>query len=73
MFLIFQKQCPLRLKSFAQIRFYYWVGNSLGGVIGQILIKNKWNGIISKKYFSEQQKKDPFLISLGLEDQRNLI
>ena len=48
-------------------------GNSLGGVIGQILIKNKWNGIISKKYFSEQQKEDPFLISLGLEDQRNLI
>ena len=48
-------------------------GNSLGGVIGQILIKNKWNGIISKKYFLEQQKEDPFLISLGLEDQRNLI
>ena len=48
-------------------------GNSLGGVIGQILIKNKWNGITSKKHFSEQQEEDPFLISLGLEDQRNLI
>ena len=48
-------------------------GNSLGGVIGQILVKNKWNGIKSKKYFLEQQKEDPFLISLGLEDQRDLI
>ena len=70
----FSKAMSVALKEFCPDKvLLLGPGNSLGGVIGQILIKNKWNGIISKKYFSEQQKEDPFLISLGLEDQRNLI
>ena len=70
----FSKAMSVALKEFCPDKvLLLGPGNSLGGVIGQILIKNKWNGIISKKHFSEQQKKDPFLISLGLEDQRNLI
>ena len=48
-------------------------GNSLGGAIGQILIKNKWLEIDSKSVFSEYQKVNPFLISMGLKEQRNLI
>ena len=48
-------------------------GNSLGGVIGQILIQNKWNGLSSKEDFIIQQKKDPFLISLGIDSQRKLV
>ena len=70
----FSKAMSVALKEFCPDKvLLLGPGNSLGGVIGQILIKNKWNGMISKKYFSEQQKDDPFLISLGLEDQRNLI
>ena len=70
----FSKAMSVALKEFCPDKvLLLGPGNSLGGVIGQILIKNKWNGIISKKYFSKQQEKDPFLISLGLEDQRNLI
>ena len=70
----FSKAMSVALKEFCPDKvLLLGPGNSLGGVIGQILIKNRWNGIISKKYFSAQQKKDPFLISLGLEDQRNLI
>ena len=70
----FSKAMSVALKEFCPDKvLLLGPGNSLGGVIGQILMKNKWNGIISKKYFSEQQKDDPFLISLGLEDQRNLI
>ena len=70
----FSKAMSVALKEFCPDKvLLLGPGNSLGGVIGQILIKNKWNGIISKKYFSEQQKEDPFLLSLGLEDQRNLI
>ena len=70
----FSKAMSVALKEFCPDKvLLLGPGNSLGGVIGQILIKNKWNGIISKKYFLEQQKDDPFLISLGLEDQRNLI
>ena len=48
-------------------------GNSLGGSIGQILIKNNWLGIKSKNDFSDLQKKSPFLISLGIPEQRNLL
>ena len=70
----FSKAMSVALKEFCPDKvLLLGPGNSLGGVIGQILIKNRWNGITSKKYFSAQQKKDPFLISLGLEDQRNLI
>ncbi len=70
----FSKAISVALKEFCPDKLLLLgPGNSLGGVIGQILIKNKWNGITSKKYFSEQQQEDPFLISLGLEDQRNLI
>ena len=48
-------------------------GNSLGGVIGQIIVEHGWNGIHSKNDFIMQQEKDPFLISMGLEEQRKLI
>ena len=70
----FSKAMSVALKEFCPDKvLLLGPGNSLGGVIGQILIKNKWNGIISKKHFSKQQEEDPFLISLGLEDQRDLI
>lgn len=48
-------------------------GNSLGGSVGQILIANKWLNIDSKQAFSERQKESPFLISMGIPEQRNII
>lgn len=40
-------------------------GNTLGGAIGQSMIANKWLDLTSKAEFSERQKKNEFLISLG--------
>ncbi|MBT4760288.1 MAG: ACP S-malonyltransferase [Bdellovibrionaceae bacterium] len=40
-------------------------GGSLGGAIGQTLVKNNWQGINSKEQFKQRQERDPFLISLG--------
>ena len=40
-------------------------GNSLGGIVGQILIKNKWKGISSKADFQNLQETNPFLNSMG--------
>ncbi len=40
-------------------------GNSLGGAVGQILIRNRWQGLRSKTDFVERQKENPILISLG--------
>ena len=48
-------------------------GNTLGGAIGQILIQNKWNGINSKKSFSEKQLNDTYLISMGINEQCKMV
>ncbi|MBL52043.1 MAG: acyl carrier protein [Candidatus Marinimicrobia bacterium] len=48
-------------------------GNTLGGVVAQIMIQNKWQDIDSKFVFRKKQKKDPYLISMGIEEQRKLI
>lgn len=48
-------------------------GNTLGGAIGQILIENNWFDIHSKKSFSNSQNSNPYLISMGLEDQRKMV
>jgi hypothetical protein len=45
----------------------------LGGVIGQLIIQNNWMDINSKKSFIDYQKENPFLISMGMEDQRKLV
>lgn len=42
-------------------------GNSLGGVLGQILVQENWQGITSKEDFQALQKEDPFLVSMGLK------
>ena len=48
-------------------------GNTLGGSIAQIMIENNWLDMDSKSAFSSIQKENPYLISMGIEDQRKLI
>ncbi len=48
-------------------------GNSLGGALGQIMIENNWKGVSSKKDFLTLQNESPFLISMGIPDQRKLV
>lgn len=45
-------------------------GNTLGGAVAQALIACSWDGLGSKTDFSERQKQDPLLISMGLDEQR---
>ncbi|MEM9106931.1 MAG: ACP S-malonyltransferase, partial [Pseudomonadota bacterium] len=47
-------------------------GNSLGGAVAQSLIGIGWEGMQSKSDFVARQSEEPFLISMGLEDQRVL-
>jgi malonyl CoA-acyl carrier protein transacylase len=47
-------------------------GDTLGGAIAQALIAIEWRGLRSKRDFQERQEADPFLISMGREDQRGL-
>ena len=62
----FTKAVTVALKEFCPDRLILLgPGNSLGGAIGQILIENKWLNIDSKNSFSEKQKENAFLISVG--------
>jgi [acyl-carrier-protein] S-malonyltransferase len=48
-------------------------GDSLGGAIAQALIGIEWRGLRSKADFQEMQAAEPFLLSMGREDQRSLV
>lgn len=48
-------------------------GTTLGGAIGQTLVKNDWLGINSKATFATRQKAEPFLLSMGVPEQRKLV
>ncbi len=45
-------------------------GNTLGGATAQALIDIQWRGLRSKQDFIELQQSDPFLLSMGLDEQR---
>ncbi|MEQ1722375.1 MAG: hypothetical protein ABL930_04315, partial [Pseudobdellovibrio sp.] len=62
----FTKAITVSLKEFAPDRLILLgPGNSLGRAIGQILVENSWLNIKSKNDFSELQKLNAFLISMG--------
>ena len=46
-------------------------GNTLGAPVAQSLINCGWMGLGSKADFEKLQKKDPFVLSMGREDQRS--
>ncbi len=45
-------------------------GTTLGGAVAQSLILANWRGIGSKADFQAQQSAAPFLVSMGMDDQR---
>ena len=70
----FTKSISTALKEFSPDKvILLGPGNSLGGATAQIIIKNNWNFIESKKSFLLNQKKDPFLISMGILEQRDIV
>ena len=48
-------------------------GNTLGGPIGQIIVQNNWFDVNLKQDFSKLQRNEPYLISMGIEDQRKFV
>ena len=48
-------------------------GNSLGGPVAQILIDRQWNGLKSKEDFLNAQKIKPYVVSMDIEEQKNLM
>lgn len=48
-------------------------GTTLGGATAQSLILANWQGMQSKSDFQTAQSAGPFLISMGMDDQRRLV
>jgi malonyl CoA-acyl carrier protein transacylase len=48
-------------------------GATLGGAVAQSLINQQWLNLNSKADFIALQKKDPFILAMGLVEQRNLV
>lgn len=47
-------------------------GTTLGGAVAQSLIGINWQDIDSKEAFIERQEKDPYILAMGMDDQRKL-
>jgi malonyl CoA-acyl carrier protein transacylase len=45
-------------------------GETLGGAIGQVLVREGWLGMSEKASFVSRQAADPFLVAMGRDDQR---
>ena len=45
-------------------------GRTLGGAVAQILIADGWQGLRSKQDFLDQQSADPFVLAMGIREQR---
>ncbi|HEX8307651.1 MAG TPA: ACP S-malonyltransferase [Allosphingosinicella sp.] len=70
----FTRSVQVAVKEFAPDRIILLgPGDTLGGAIAQSLIAIQWRGLRSKSDFQEMQSSDPFLISMGREDQRGLV
>ena len=48
-------------------------GESLGAPTAQVMIENRWCGLNNKMQFVEIQKQDPFIFSMGRNEQRDLV
>jgi len=70
----FSKSVEIAIKEFApDCLILAGPGATLGAPIAQELIHHRWMGLTSKADFSARQKKDPFLLAMGREDQRKLV
>lgn len=48
-------------------------GRTLGGAVAQSLIGCGWQGLDSKTGFQERNRKAPIILSMGIEEQRELV
>ena len=70
----FAKAIAVGIKEFAPDRIVLvGPGDTLGGAIGQVLVREGWLGMRAKAAFVARQAGDPFLLAMGRADQRALV
>ena len=48
-------------------------GNTLGGPVAQVLINHNWNDLKTKSEFVQNQAENPFVLSMGIDEQRGIV
>jgi malonyl CoA-acyl carrier protein transacylase len=70
----FTKAIEVAIKEFAPDKLIILgPGATLGGAVAQSLIKQNWLGLTEKNDFIAQQKSEPFVLAMGLAEQRKLV
>lgn len=70
----FSKAIEVAIKEYAPDKLIILgPGATLGGAVAQCLIEHNWLGLSCKKDFIDQQKKEPFILSMGITDQRKQV
>lgn len=70
----FSSAIEVALKEFAPDKLIILgPGATLGGAVGQCLVENHWNDIHNKADFIKCQKSEPFVLAMGMEEQRGLV
>lgn len=69
----FSKALEVGIKDYApDVIIILGPGTTLGGPAAQELIKHRWEGLESKADFKQRQSQNPYIISMGMDDQRAL-
>jgi len=70
----FSKAIEVAIKEFAPDKLIILgPGATLGGAVAQSLISHHWLNLQSKADFIMQQKQDPFILAMGLAEQRKKV
>lgn len=70
----FTKAIEVAVKEFAPDKLIILgPGATLGGAVAQSLIKHQWLDLTCKADFIAKQKQDPFVLAMGLAEQRKLV
>ncbi|TDF36668.1 ACP S-malonyltransferase [Alteromonadaceae bacterium M269] len=70
----FSKAIEVSLKEFAPDKvIILGPGATLGGAIGQCLVQHQWLEIGNKADFIQKQKEMPFVLSMGMPEQRTQV
>ncbi len=70
----FTKAIEVAVKEFAPDKLVILgPGTTLGGATAQSLIKHKWQNMSNKNDFILRQKQDPYILAMGIKEQRDLV
>ncbi len=70
----FSKAIEVAIKEFSPDKLIILgPGTTLGGAVGQCLVKHQWLGLTNKSDFITQQKEAPYILAMGIAEQRKQV